>query len=710
MQNSMRRVLAAALMTLAVSVVGPAHADTERRVALIIGNDSYRSMKTLDNAVNDARAMDRELKAAGFETTLRTNASRKEINGAINEFADRLASGAVGLFYYAGHGIESKGQNFLVPVEAELTTERDLEDNAVDAGKVLRAMKDSGNKLNIVILDACRDNPLKSRSGSRGLAVIPSGGAGLFVAYAAGPGEKAEDGAKGGNGIFTGELVKALREPGLKIEDVFKKVSAGVQERTGGRQVPYMTASIKGDFYFRPGSAAAPVVRNDGSGGGTNEGLFWQSIKDSRDASDFDAYLKRYPNGDFADLARSRMDKLKGTQTAALVPPRPDPVLDALDREMVAGRKASVRDAPEAKAKVVSSLTEGDAVQVTGKVRGANWYAVSRKGQSGYVVPDTLEDPTAYKARKEKETQAASEEAKRRQQAEGEEAKRHQQVAVLAPPPSTQGGGESRSPGSVFRDCPDCPEMVVVPAGSFTMGSNDGLYQEKPVHPVSIARPFAVGRYEVMRGEYAVFVRETGHPSGDGCYVSGHARRREANWQSPGFSQSERDPVVCVSWQDAQAFVSWLNAKVRSMVQVSTGGSGPYRLPTEAEWEYAARAGTTTNWSCGDHEGCLSSMAIYSANSGSRTAPVGGRSANAFGFHDMHGNVREWVDDCATDSNYDEAPSNGSAVSKQVCYRRVLRGGSWGSDPMGLRSAYRFGTATSVQETFNGFRLARTLP
>ncbi|TAN58872.1 MAG: hypothetical protein EPN20_15840, partial [Magnetospirillum sp.] len=483
-----------ALLLGLVWCIGPAHAAEERRVALIIGNDSYKNLPKLSNAANDSRAMAAELKAAGFETTVKINTGRREMLAAINEFSGRLSAGAVGLFYYAGHGIQAKDRNFLIPVDAQMDTEDDLEADGIEAGKVLRGMEEAHNRLNIVVLDACRDNPLpKGRSASRGLAVMPAP-TGTFVAYATGPGQIAQDGDKGANGVFTGELVKALRQPGLSIEQVFKAAAGGVRDRTGGRQVPWIQASIQGDFYFRPPNAVAPVVRNDG---GNNDGLFWSSIKDSSRASDYQAYLDKYPNGDFVALARSRLDELKGTKTASLTPPRPEPVLEALDREMVAGRKASVRESPEAKAKLISTLSEGDSIQVTGKVKGENWYAVSRKGQHGYVVSDTLEEPSVYKSRKDKEAQTVAEEAKRRQQ-----------VAVVAPLPSTLGGGGSRSPGSVFRDCPDCPEMVVIPAGSFTMGS-DAVEQdwyvaqggdrsfssrESPQHRVTIRRSFAVGK------------------------------------------------------------------------------------------------------------------------------------------------------------------------------------------------------------------------
>src|SRR5437016_6097302 len=165
-------------------------------------------------------------------------------------------------------------------------------------------------------------------------------------------------------------------------------------------------------------------------------------------------------------------------------------------------------------------------------------------------------------------------------------------------------------PGSVFRECPDCPEMVVIPAGSFTMGSSESekvwatkhgasaesVSDEAPQHRVTL-RSFAIGKYDVTRGEYAAFVRETSYSAGDGCVESSMPKankRADARWKRPGFNQTERDPVVCISRPEARAYVAWLNKKIGG--QVSTSGDGPYRLPSEAEWEYAARGGTTTRF------------------------------------------------------------------------------------------------------------------
>jgi formylglycine-generating enzyme required for sulfatase activity len=286
----------------------------------------------------------------------------------------------------------------------------------------------------------------------------------------------------------------------------------------------------------------------------------------------------------------------------------------------------------------------------------------------------------------------------------------------------TAGSGQS------FRDtladgtpCPMCPEMVVVPQGRFTMGSPAGepgrRTDEGPAHPVSIAQPFAIGKYLVTRAEFAAFASDTGHNPAGGCDVwngTDWVTQRERSWQSPGFDQDDRHPVVCVSWTDAKTLAAWLSAK--------TGRA--YRLPSEAEWEYAARAGTATPYFFGtdDRDFCRYGNgadltlkkkypnygAVLTCDDGYPfTAPVGSYLANAFGLYDMHGNAWEWVEDCYHDSLAD-APSDGSAWVGS-CTRRVVRGGAWASYPRSLRSATRFPNGQDLRRDQWGIRLARTV-
>jgi formylglycine-generating enzyme required for sulfatase activity len=293
-------------------------------------------------------------------------------------------------------------------------------------------------------------------------------------------------------------------------------------------------------------------------------------------------------------------------------------------------------------------------------------------------------------------------------------------VSSHAPAGAAPAGSLYAQAGAVFRDCPDCPEMVTIPAGQFTMGSApaekswaarhggslESVADEAPQHRVSL-RSFAMGKYDVTRSEYAAFVRETGYSSGSGCYESSMPKSNknaQADWARPGFEQTDRDPVVCVNWHDARAYVSWLNRNLRH----AASGDGPYRLPTEAEWEYAARAGTTTKFWWGEDESGAGSHAWYSANSSGKTHPVGAQPANPFGLYDVAGNVWQWTEDCYDDS-YAHAPTDGTANTGAKECLRVDRGSAWTYPAWLLRPAARERNPSEYRDVIMGFRVARTL-
>ena len=289
---------------------------------------------------------------------------------------------------------------------------------------------------------------------------------------------------------------------------------------------------------------------------------------------------------------------------------------------------------------------------------------------------------------------------------------------------------DMRRPGRVFRDCPTCPELVVMPAGTYQMGSDprdeDSEIDERPRHPVTVDS-FALGRYEVTRGEFAAFMAATQRTMSRGCFVmtvgdEGMEFNNDLgrSWRDPGFEQGDGHPVVCVSWGDAQAYAGWLSEQ--------TGQD--YRLPSEAEWEYAARGGTQGRWYWGTTR--VSSVDMRTASTpvlrrrirlltgGGGSVPTvmtawhtpalaGSYIPNDFGLHDMAGNVWEWLEDCWHE-NYARAPSDGTAwTSGGECGRRVLRGGSWVNDPGILRSANRSRDTTGNRLSVYGFRVARTL-
>ncbi|MDO9631813.1 MAG: caspase family protein, partial [Humidesulfovibrio sp.] len=258
------RVLCAALVFLvlgAVLLIPPVLAapNAERRVALVIGNAAYRTAP-LKNPVNDARDMAAALRSLGFEVIARENASLAQMEGAVNEFWGKLKKGGAGLFYFAGHGLQVSGRNYLVPVDARLEAEQDARYKCMDAGLVLGRMENAGNDLNIIILDACRNNPFARsfRSAEKGLAKMDAP-TGSLISYATAPGSVASDGA-GRNGLFTQYLLKNMATPGLPITEVFMRVRQSVVAETKRMQVPWEASSLIGQFYFSGSSADQPPL------------------------------------------------------------------------------------------------------------------------------------------------------------------------------------------------------------------------------------------------------------------------------------------------------------------------------------------------------------------------------------------------------------------------------------------------------------------
>ena len=311
-------------------------------------------------------------------------------------------------------------------------------------------------------------------------------------------------------------------------------------------------------------------------------------------------------------------------------------------------------------------------------------------------------------------------------------------------------------PAPRFRDCPDCPEMVVVPAGEFLMGSTEeetkrvlaampseaGSYPlltlfgqntnqvaarrlptEYPQRKVTITKPFALGLYPVTQGEFAAFVRETSYRTGP-CWLWG-ARRVGTTasdaWASPNFEQTDPDPVVCVTWQDAMAYVRWLNRKAG--LAGPDGNHGPYRLPSEAEWEYAARAGTHTAYWWGDDVGVGHALCNRCNDNGPGhvqlpsanhfpvvprgTLSVGSFPPNPFGLYAVLGDIEQWTDDCWV-ANHDGAPADGTARQTGDCSQHVVKGGSWHSRSWTIRSAFR-NASTKQATNAIGFRLEKAL-
>jgi formylglycine-generating enzyme required for sulfatase activity len=609
--------------------IAPGLASAEPRIALIIANGNYKGdIGSLKNPVADGKLVSEALKKVGFTVNLVTDGDQRAMKSALNAFGEALAKAgpsSTGLFYYAGHGLQVSGQNYLIPVGASIKREGDVDLEALDAEAVLKQLTFSGAKVQIVILDACRNNPLTRsfRSSEAGLVKIDAP-IGSFVAYSTAPGSVAADG-QGANSPFAAALATEVQKPGASIEEMFRNVRAKVIAETDSQQVPWDSSSLTAPFYFSKDFSAA------GSTAAMDQ-VFWDSIKDSSDSTDFEAYIKKFPKGTFVELAGNRIKALKSapptpqqpTQTAALAEP---------------SQPKSLGTAPAA-------------------------------------------------------------------------------AAQLTPPPS------NLKPGTVFQDCKDCPEMVVIPAGSFTMGSpasEQGHDQsEEPQHKETIPRAFAMSKYIVTLAQYKEFMNATGRDAGASCW---YYKDEEDKWlpkdgrtfSDPGFAQQGTSPAVCLNFGDAQAYAAWLSKL--------TGQK--YRLPSEAEWEYAARAGTKTARYWGDSEKDQCSYANgadqtyhkkYSKDPGynascddgfAYTSPVGKFKPNAFGLYDMLGNSWQMTLDCSSGS-YSGGDNQGAAQTG-ACEKHVIRGASWGRGPKDLRAAKRGGMSEEVRGVTNSIRLVREL-
>lgn len=564
----------------ALAFANPARA--EKRVALVIGNSSYLHVPRLANPANDAGLMADALRAVGF--TLIGGGPQLDLDEvglrrATQMFGEALQGADVGLFYYAGHALEMRGANYLVPVGANPVKEADADFQMMDARLVMRQMESAGTKLNIVVLDACRNNPF----AGRGLRATGSGLAqmqapeGTLISFATQPGNVALDGA-GQNSPYTAALAAAIGKPGLDIFRTFNQVGLAVANATAGQQQPWVSSSpIKGEFYFAGRAPAANVNGGTPAAGSSDSAArAWDAVKDTKDKVLLDAFLQQFPDGFYAALARSRIKQLSETKVAV-------------------------------------------------------------------------------------------------------------GIATDKPPPSAP--TREYKPGETFRDCERCPEMVVVPGGSYNMGSRPGEKgrgtDESPRNAVHFTWPFAVGKFEVTFAEW------------DACAADGGCngyRPKDQGWER------DRMPVINVSWEDAQAYIGWLRRK--------TGRK--YQLLSESQWEYVARAGTQTRFACGDGVGCLNGAGWHYQNSKSGTHPVGKKSPNAYGLYDTHGNVWEWTQDCYK-ADYYGIPTDGKARMERGCEEHVLRGGAWRFDPMEARSANREKSFATNRNYFIGFRVGLIL-
>jgi formylglycine-generating enzyme required for sulfatase activity len=634
-------------------------ARTGRRVALVVGNGNYQEGGTsLVNPPNDANDVATALTSIGFEVATVVDATKRDMDAALQRFARMANSADTALFFYAGHALQFQGINYLMPVDGKLQDEISISFEMVKVDDVQSALNRAAG-VRILILDACRNNPLTNRLTSargaspRGLAPTDRT-EGMVVAYATAAGDVADDGA-GRNSPFTTALLKRLQEPGLEIEMMFRRVTSDVVTRTNGRQRPATYISLLSEYYLNQEDRHA-----------------WDRI-DKGDAAALRDFVSRYPA---SPIARAAFDQLA-----------------ILEHENFARRQQELRDQEE-------------------RMRAAQ-----RRSED------------------EQQKQTDDERLKHEEEAVRRRQENEPPPVAMTKPLQTPGPADvlEAKPGVVVQDCPDCPELVVVPAGEFLMGSaNDhdagshaGTGNEGPQHKVLIREPIAVGRFEVTRDQFEAFVQASGYRPGDRCYTLENnqpVERAGRSFRNPGFQQTGRHPAVCVNWADAKAYVGWLT---------QTAGK-TYRLLSEAEWEYVARAGGTLRHgfsgdaaaACRFANGAdqAAKLARLPANNAYMscsdghpyTAPAGSYEANAFGLYDLLGNAWEWTEDCFYD-DYAAAPSDGSArpaadgAAAGSCAFRTVRGGGWFSAAESLRPAVRAKAAATSRYDEIGFRVARPL-
>jgi len=643
-------------------VCSETQARAEKRAALVIGNGAYRHVTPLLNPQNDANDIAASLGRLNFSVDKVIDGTFDDMRRALLQFSRKSAGADIAVIFYSGHGMEINGENWLIPVDAELQSDRDAENEAI-ALKSLMLQAANGSRLGLVILDACRNNPfaakmergVRHRSVDRGLVrVEPSDN--VLVAYAAREGTVASDGA-GEHSPFTAALLNNLETPGLEILFLFRAVRDEVMAATKHEQQPFVYGSLsKQAVYLKE-----PQMVQDAAP--SNQSVLlearqaWAVVRSTTSPAVLEDFIALFGNTLYGSMARARLEELTKTQVVSL-----------------------------------------ETTQST------SWAETSAKPDTGVKLAVAGPPLSPVSLCGSTRTVSVS-------------------LSSRAPKPLSTAEECSLKPGDVFKECDRCPEMTVVEAGSFIMGSPDSETDrgknEGPQHEVTIAQSFAIGRFEVTRDEFDAFVADSGYKVGDRCYTfEGGVPQERSNrsFLNPGFGQTGNHPVVCVNWTDAKAYVSWL----------SRTASKSYRLPSESEWEYAARAGNTSRYGFGNDASQVceyangadqsaklaklpSDYTYMSCTDGhAYTAPVGSLEANRWGLFDSLGNVWEATEDCYAD-DYSASPTDGAPLRLPDCNGSPVRGGSWFSDAQSLRPTVRARATHDERHDDLGFRVVRIL-
>ncbi|MCD6272408.1 MAG: SUMF1/EgtB/PvdO family nonheme iron enzyme [Deltaproteobacteria bacterium] len=621
----------------------------DRRIALVIGNAKYPAGASLENPVNDARAIKKALENLNFTVLKYENCTQKDIKKAIDIFGKKLKQYDVGLFFYARHGVQVKGNNYLIPADAKLENENDVEYDCVKVGRVLAKMESAGTKTNIVILDACRDNPFERSwnrgSNGNGLASM-NAPPGSLIAYATSPGKTALDGA-GKHGLYTSALLKHIDSPGITILEMFQQVRSTVMTESGKKQVPWESTSLNENFYFASGSS---LIVDEPAG---KKSALYVKANVSGARVFVDEEMMGTTNLDNIEISpgehRIRVEK-DGYGTYSKT------VCIKTGRSLILTVYLEPESAP--KSSLYANTSPSDA-----KIRILN---ISPEFYQGIEL-----DPGKYHV--EVSSNGYETEKKWIELEAGE----YEKISIRLKPVAIvqQDRSMTNAIGMKF---------VYIKPGTFIMGSPPdefGRESDAKQHKVTLTKEFYMQTTEVTQGQWEAVMGN--NPSyfnncGDDC------------------------PVEQVSWNDAQEFIRNLNRKE---------GGWKYRLPTEAEWEYACRAGSIGRFCFGDSDNKLGYYAWYGSNSRKKTHAVEQKKPNAWGLYDMHGNVWEW---CQDNFNWKVKLVRNiyrDGIVDPLCTEgsfRVCRSGGWFSSAHYCRSANINYYSPGRRFSLLGFRLAMT--
>jgi len=639
--------------------VGAQAEQNESRIALVIGNASYKAAP-LRSPVNDAKEIATKLRLLGFTVIERNNLTVKQIGSALREFRSKVVPGSVALVFYAGHGIQVRDENYLPAVDAEIIGEEDVPNQSLAVRQVIDLLIEAKPKFSIVFLDASRSSPYNKgfRNPKDGLSRVvapPS----VLISFSSFPGSVVLDNGRK-NSLYSSALISGIDNTTQPISQVLKQLAEKVKVASKNQQEPWIEGNIDGDFCL--GNCGAT-----GNAGNvlSDDRAFWESVKNSNNPGELVAYLDKFPNGIFSSLARLRIESYKNT---ALIDPKATTqalsssgvIFTRNDKEggLCSGQVApdmpveAAHDGVGGVIQALITISDG-AVKDVQFLRGPKVFenavktaVFQYKCKTGANVVTTQEFNFLVDGQKASDAPRT-------------EAEYLQRLKNLK---------------GVVIDCPDCPQLVTISPGSFDMGSND-LSDAIPVHRVTLPG-FLMSKTKITQGQWKSVMGS--NPSlntkcGDNC------------------------PVENVTWTDANEFAKRISSKTGKI----------YRLPSETEWEYAARAGSNDKWSFGSNAMLVGQFAWYKSNSDGMSHPVAQKKPNAFGLFDMQGNVWEWTADC-THFSYKGAPSDGSAW-KENCSQtsQVRRGGSWNQPVEQLSPAYRYQNYSTGKIGDTGFRVVR---